>query len=93
GVASMRKEMRLDLIVRLRRPEPGEEDERTGLNQAYREVLGARIPLLTIPVAAGRDIAHVVEVAALNQKLKQMGHDAAKELDEKLMKTLSENSA
>ncbi|MBP7828495.1 MAG: HPr(Ser) kinase/phosphatase [Kiritimatiellae bacterium] len=89
GVASMRKDMRLDLIIRLRRPEPGEEDERTGLNQQHREVLGARIPFITIPVAAGRDIAHVVEVAALNQKLKQMGHDAAKELDEKLMKALA----
>ena len=89
GVASMRKDMRLDLIVRLRRPEAGDEDERTGLSRHYREVLGIRIPLITIPVAAGRDIAHVVEVAALNQKLNQMGHDAAKELDEKLMKALA----
>ncbi|MBU1694380.1 MAG: HPr(Ser) kinase/phosphatase [Verrucomicrobia bacterium] len=89
GVASMRKEMRLDLIVRLHRPEPGDEDERTGLNPQHREVLGVPIPVITIPVAAGRDLAHVVEVAALNQKLKQMGHDAAKELDEKLMKTLT----
>jgi HPr kinase/phosphorylase len=89
GVASMRKETRLDLIVRLLRPEAGEEVDRTGLNQQYREVLGAQIPLITIPVVAGRNLAHMVEVAALNQKLKQMGHDAAKELDEKLMKSLT----
>jgi HPr kinase/phosphorylase len=89
GVASMRSEMRLDVIVYLHRPDPAVEDERTGLVQKMREVLGVEIPVITIPVAAGRDLAHVVEVAALNQKLKQLGHDAAKELDEKLVKALT----
>lgn len=89
GIASVRKEMRLDLIVRLRRPEPGDEDDRTGMHEQFREILGVRIPMVSIPVAPGRDIAHVVEVAALNQKLKQMGHDAVKELDEKIKKVLS----
>lgn len=89
GVASMRSEMRLDLIIRLHQPSRGEDDDRTGLKAQYREILGARIPLITLPVGAGRDLTHVVEVAALNQKLKQLGHDAAKELDEKMMNILS----
>lgn len=89
GVASMRSEMRLDLIVRLHRPDPRIDDERTGLAQQLRDVLGLKIPLITVPVGAGRDSAHVVEVAALNQKLKQLGHDAAKELDEKLVSALT----
>jgi len=46
------------------------------------------LPVITIPVTAGRDLAHVVEVAALNQTLKKLGHDAAKELDEKLLHVL-----
>jgi HPr kinase/phosphorylase len=85
GVASMRGEGRLDLIVRLQRPDPQMEDDRSGLTPRVRNVMGVDIPLITLPVAAGRDLAHVVEVAALNQKLKQLGHDAAKELDQKLM--------
>ncbi len=88
GVASMRREMHLDLVVRLERFDPKKEYDRTGLNSEAISILGADVPLLTIPVAAGRDIAHVVEVAALNQKLKQLGHDAAKELDEKLVRAL-----
>jgi HPr kinase/phosphorylase len=90
GVASVRSEMRLDLIVRLHRPDLEIEDDRTGLAHQTRDVLGVKIPLITIPVAAGRDLAHVVEVAALNERLKQLGHDAAKELDEKLVLALTQ---
>ncbi len=88
GVASMRREMRLDLVVRLERFDPKREYDRTGLISETVKILQAEVPAVTIPVAAGRDIAHVVEVAALNQKLKQLGHDAAKELDEKLVRAL-----
>ena len=56
---------------------------------ATRTVLGVDIPLITVPVAAGRDLTNVVEVAALNLRLKQMGHNAAKELDEKLKAALA----
>ncbi|HMP91117.1 MAG TPA: HPr(Ser) kinase/phosphatase [Kiritimatiellia bacterium] len=89
GVASMRTSVRLDLIVRMQRPSPQVELDRTGLNPAFREVLGVKVPLITLPVDAGRDLAHVIEVAALNQRLKMLGHDAAKELDEKLIGILS----
>jgi len=90
GVSSIRRAMRLDLVIRLERFEDASQFDRTGLNTETIELLGDQVPLLRIPVAAGRDIAHVVEVAALNQKLKQLGHDAAKELDEKLMQVLVE---
>jgi len=88
GVASIRADARLDLIVRLQRPTPGLELDRTGLNTVTREVLGVQIPLITLPVDAGRDLANVIEVAALNSRLKMLGHDAAKELDEKLINML-----
>lgn len=88
GVASMRREMRLDLVIRLETFDDHADYDRTGMRSETLSLLGADIPLLTIPVAPGRDIAHVVEVAALNQKLKQLGHDAAKELDEKLVRAL-----
>ena len=90
GVSSIRGAMRLDLIIRMRKPTPEEDDiDRTGLDTATRNVLGVEIPLVTVPVAAGRDLTNVVEVAALNARLKQMGHDAARELDERLKMVLS----
>ena len=85
GISSMRNERRLDLIIRMQKSEAAEDDiDRTGLDTASRNVLGVEIPLITVPVAAGRDLTNVVEVAALNQRLKQCGHDSARELDDKL---------
>lgn len=89
GVTSVRREKRLDMIVRLERALSTAEEERTGLVQNTREVLGVAIPHYTIPVAAGRDIVNIVEAAALNFRLRQLGHDAAKELDQRLMAFLS----
>jgi HPr kinase/phosphorylase len=89
GVASVRAEMRLDLIVHLHRPDPAIEDDRTGFAQQWRDMLGVKVPVITLPVAPGRDLANIVEAAALNFRLKQLGHDAAKELDERLMTMLS----
>ncbi|HMP73684.1 MAG TPA: HPr(Ser) kinase/phosphatase [Kiritimatiellia bacterium] len=89
GVASMRQDTALDLIVRLKRASVDDEQDRSGLTPSFREVMGVSVPLITLPVAAGRDLANVIEVAALNQKLKDLGHDAAKELDEKLIAMLT----
>jgi HPr kinase/phosphorylase len=55
-----------------------------------REILGVSIPQVYLEVDAGRDIANVVETAALNMKLRRLGHDAEKELDEQLMSLLSQ---
>jgi HPr kinase/phosphorylase len=90
GVASMRREMKLDLIIRLHPFDPEVENDRTGLTPETRDLMGVQVPLITLPVAAGRDMAHVIEVAALNQKLRQLGHDAAKELDDKLVGILAQ---
>jgi len=89
GVASMRKYARLDMIVRLERLSSEHEEDRSGLSPKKRDVMGVELPFMVLPVAAGRDMAPVIEVAALNQKLKSLGHDAAKELDEKLVKALA----
>ena len=88
GVASMRNEASLDLIIRLERLRPGADLDRTGLDQKSRPVLGQDIPLITLPVAAGRDMSQIVEVAALNQKLKGLGRDAAVHLNETIVANL-----
>ena len=88
GVASVRDEKTLNLIVTLR-PMDAVEDQGLGMVPQAREVLGISIPHLTIPAAPGRDLSHLIMVASLNEKLKRLGHDAAKELDDRLMATLS----
>jgi len=88
GVAAVRNEKNLDLIVTLKHFDQfaGEGIGSSGLK---RDILGVQIPNLVIPVAPGRDLATIIEVAALNETLKRLGHDAAKELDEKIKAVLS----
>jgi HPr kinase/phosphorylase len=89
GVASVRNEKKLDLVINLCSPEMVSGEDRSGQAVRTRTILGSDIPLTEIPVAPGRDVANIVEVAALDQMLKRLGHDAAKELDEKLIAVLA----
>lgn len=89
GVASVRNEKKLDLMITLSSPDMITSEDRSGQNAVTRTILGVDIPAIEIPVAAGRDVANIVEVAALDQMLKRLGHDAAKELDEKLISVLA----
>jgi HPr kinase/phosphorylase len=88
GVGSVRLEKRLDLVVSLRDWQELEEVDRIGLDQEYFEILGIQVPHVTIPVRTGRDLARLVEVAALDQKLKAMGHHSALEFNQRLMQTM-----
>ncbi len=87
GVAAIRRQTELDLVINLTQP-TGNED-RTGVNPETVEFMGIQVPSITLPVRSGRDMANIVEVAALNQKLKELGHDAAKELDDKIISRLT----
>ena len=87
GVSSIRRHTELDVVIDLKKPS-GDED-RTGVHPDHVELMEVEIPCITLPVRSGRDMANIVEVAALNQKLKELGHDAAKELDEKLINRLT----
>ena len=88
GIASTRSSKRVELVVQLERWDPSREYERLGLDDDVYEILGLRVPLIRMPVAPGRNIAILVEVAARNQLLKARGHHAARALAERLEKTL-----
>ena len=90
-MGSVRLEKRLDLVVTLRDWQELEEVDRIGLDQEYFEVLGIKVPHVTIPVRMGRDLARLVEVAALDQKLKSMGHHSALEFNERLVQLMQQN--
>lgn len=88
GIASTRSSKRVELVVQLERWDPSREYERLGLDDAFYEILGLRVPLIRMPVAPGRNIAILVEVAARNQLLRSRGHHAARELARRLERTL-----
>ena len=85
GVKSIRREKQLDLIVTLREWGDVDEVDRLGMEDETTEVLGVRVPHITIPVRPGRDIARLVEVAAFQNKLKRSGHNPAEELNKRLI--------
>jgi HPr kinase/phosphorylase len=88
GVASTRTSKRVELVVQLERWEPGREYDRLGIDDEFYETLGIRIPMVKMPVAPGRNVAILVEVAARNQLLRSRGHHAARRLVDRLNRQL-----
>jgi HPr kinase/phosphorylase len=84
GVASTRTSKRVELVVQLERWDPAREYDRLGLDEAHYETVGVRVPMLRMPVAPGRNLAILVEVAARNQLLRNGGHNAARRLVDRL---------
>jgi len=92
GIGAIRVEKRLDLVVTLKEWQELEEVDRIGLDREFYEILRIQIPHITIPVGPGRDIARMIEVAAMDQKLKGLGQNSAAEFNTKLL-TLMEKPA
>jgi HPr kinase/phosphorylase len=85
GVAAVRGEKQLDLVVTLKRQgEADAELDRTGMGDLRREFLGVSVPQLVIPVAPGRDLVNLVETAAQEHKLRLSGFVAVRELDTRI---------
>jgi HPr kinase/phosphorylase len=92
GVASTRTSKGVELVVQLERWDPAREYDRLGIDEATYDLLGLRIPLIRMPVAPGRSLAILVEVAARNQLLRARGLNAARELVDRLDRQLREGS-
>jgi HPr kinase/phosphorylase len=90
GVSSIRLSKRVELVVQLERWEAGKEYDRLGLRDETFLVLGVEVPLARMPVAPGRNIALLVEVAARNQLLREGGYDAAKRFVERVDEMVGE---
>jgi len=88
GIGSIRVEKRLDMVTTLQDWQEMEEVDRIGLDQEFYEILKLKIPHVTIPVRPGRDIARLVEVAAMDQKLKGLGRNSAAEFNTKLLRVM-----
>ena len=80
GVGAVKLSESLDLVVQLEAWDPTKNYQRTGLENEYYDILGVSIPSTSIPVSPGRNLAVVLETAAINNRQKKMGYNAAKEL-------------
>jgi HPr kinase/phosphorylase len=89
GVASVREAKKLDLVVTLCELKSRQFSESEMGTRSVMEILGVQVPRVYIPVAPGRNLANVIRTAALDQRLRRLGHDAIKELDEKLISLMS----
>jgi len=92
GMGSIRRETALDIVINFHPYVDDAEEDRTGILPADIDVLDVKLPYYALPVSPGRDMANMVETTALNHKLKMLGHDAAKELDEKVIGTFLNRS-
>lgn len=92
GVKSIGSNKRVDLVVSLKTWHDVPDVDRLGMEQQFTEILGVKIPHIIIPVKPGRDIARLIEVAALHTKLKLTGYNPAKELNERLLVQMAETA-
>lgn len=89
GLASIRPEKRLDLVVTLIAYADQNEIDRLGLQPKSYEILGQQVPHVEVPVAPGRDTARMVAIAALDQQLRRLGYNMADEFNQRLLRHMS----
>ena len=80
------------MIINLELWQQGKFYERVGMDTEYTNIMGIDIPTTTIPVRPGRNLAVVIEIAAMNNRQKKMGYNTAVEFNKKLMGQLSDDS-
>ncbi|MCC8135345.1 MAG: HPr(Ser) kinase/phosphatase [Ruminococcus sp.] len=80
GIGAVKMTEKIDLVVELEQWNSEKVYDRMGVDTEYVSLLGVKIPLLTIPVKPGRNLAVILEVAAMNNRQKKMGYNAAQEL-------------
>ena len=85
GMGSVKMTERIDLIINLETWVQGKMYDRLGLEEQTTNILGLEIPSITIPVKPGRNLAIILEIAAMNNRQKKMGYNTAEEFNKKLM--------
>ena len=90
GMGAVKDTENIDLIINLENWQSGKHYDRLGLDNHTTDVLGISVPSLTIPVKPGRNLAIIVEVAAMNHRQRRMGYNAAEELNNRLMEQMEE---
>ena len=91
GVESVRETQSIDLVIKLEEWDKDKEYDRLGLNEEYTEFLGNKVTCHSIPIRPGRNLAMIVDCAAVNHRQKKMGYNAAQELYRRVQESISRN--
>ena len=89
GAGAIRNSTRITVVINLEIWQQDKQYDRLGLDEETTRIIDTDIPLVTIPVRPGRNLAVIVEVAAMNYRLKRMGYNAAQQFTNKLTETLA----
>jgi len=92
GVAAVRYRKKIELVVMMEEWKTSIEYERLGLDERTISILGIDLPLIKMPVAPGRNMAIIIEVAARNQLLKESGYYSARDFDRKVVDQLTKKA-
>ncbi len=90
GMGAVKDTEKIDLVIQLEAWQKGKQYDRLGLVDNYIEILGNNVPSLTIPIRPGRNLAVIFEIAAMNNRQRRMGYNAAEELNNRLIEQMSE---
>ena len=85
GMGAVKDTEKIDMIINLEPWVQGKMYDRFGLDAEYTDIMGIKIPTTVIPVRPGRNLAVILEIAAMNNRQKKMGYDTAKEFNDRLM--------
>ena len=88
GMGAVKATERIDLVIKLESWAPDKLYDRFGLDEETENILGIGIPAITIPVHHGRNLAVVIEIAAMNNRQKKMGYNTAEEFNKRLMEQI-----
>ena len=85
GMGAVKATEKIDLVINLEHWDPEKMYDRFGLEEQYENILGIKVPSITIPVHPGRNLAVVLEIAAMNNRQKKMGYNTAEEFNKRLL--------
>jgi HPr kinase/phosphorylase len=91
GAGAVRNQTSISLVVKLENWQQDKQYDRLGLDEETTKIIETEVPLLTVPVRPGRNLAVILEVAAMNFRLKRMGYNAALQFTNKLTEAISED--
>ena len=92
GAGAIRNNKRISVVIRLENWQQDKQYDRLGLDEETTRILDTDVPLVTVPVRPGRNLAVIIEVAAMNYRLKRMGYNAALQFTNKLTEQINEDT-
>ena len=88
GMGAVKNTERIDLVIQLENWVEGKMYDRLGMDEEMVDILGIKVPAITVPVRPGRNLAIILEIAAMNNRQKRMGYNTAQEFNKKLMEQM-----